>query len=527
MIEAVLTLALQADPVPAVQGALALRGGALVLPLRAEPPAEGWPRTMQVVLRSDSGRRSLEGLLAWRSPRPTAVRHWGADPVPALLRPIARGDRVLDVRAKGVGPRLVLALPLDGEGHLEVGGHRVDLLWKDLPEGMPDLRLRSGTPLGPAPALRPSAVTPGADPLERWRWELLCAADGVHPPPLPPPGLDRLAAIGSAGPWRVLLHELAAADRGVAREVLDQLTRRVTREDEVIADWVTDPGRLASLVQGQAGDAATRARAALAWSESIPPVTAWLETPLLSHMTLALANGTTKPRVVELAWARPDEIPVAVRIPGRSVLSEGLDRPAQADTIALQTGSMTSAMRLPPRIMAPTPPGLALGPFLGPITLHDAQAAAPPPPPPADRRTWAQVRRVLGRWEVLLDCGRPAGAPEALPPGGATTLEALRGHDAVLIRLHVEGQEIPIVVHPAGWSCARGNVSRLEVRTARRGDAWISRVLLPEHWTVRGFGIELVRTHGGDEAIETALLAGTPWAMLPGPVTIDVDAWDR
>ena len=526
MIECLLAATLCVEPQPAVTRALAIRGGALVLPLDSDSVGRGWPSSMRVVLRGDSGTQRLTGQVAWRGARPTAVRHWGSEPVPATLRPIHSQDRAADARDKGVGPRLVLAMPANGSGYLEVGGVRVDLLWRDLPESMPDLRLRQNDPLGPAPAIFASLQTPGVLPLERWRWELLCAADGVHPPPIPEGGLDRLAVLSAVGPWRVLMHDLAQADRGVAREVLERLTMRISRGSQRIADWVTSPSQLAMLVQGQGGDAGTRARAALAWAESIPPITAWVESPLQQRMMLVLANANTAGKVVELAWARPDEIPTAVRVPRRSVLDELVIRPDGPDTLALQTGSMASLLRLEPRVVIAEPPGVSLGPFLGPLSLQDARAASTPAPPPVDRRTWAQVRRVLGRWEILLDCGRPTGTPQSKLPAGAMTLDALRGHDAVLVRLRIDGQEIPIVVHPAGWYCGRGEVTRLEVRTARRGSAWISRVLLPERWTTNGFEVELIRTHAGDAAVETPLHGGTPWAPLPGPVFIDVTGWD-
>ncbi len=526
MIECVLAATLCVEPQPAVTRALAIRGGALVLPLDSDSVGRAWPSSMRVVLRGDSGTQRLTGQLAWREARSTAVRHWGSEPVPAILRPIHPQDRMVDARDKGMGPRLVLAMPANGSGYLEVGGVRVDLLWRDLPKSMPDLRLRQEGPLGPAPDVFPSLQTPGALPLERWRWELLCVADGVHPPPIPEGGLDRLATLSAVGPWRILMHDLAGADRGVAREVLERLTMRINRGAQRLANWVTSPSELAMLVQGQGGDAGTRARAALAWAEAIPPITAWVEVPLQQRMMLALANADTASKVVELAWARPEDIPTAVRVPRRSVFQEPVVRPNGPDALALQTGSMASLLRLGPRVIIAEPPGVSLGPFLGPLSLQDARAASSPAPPPVDRQTWAQVRRVLGRWEILLDCGRPAGTPEGTLPTGAMTLDALRGHDAVLVRLRIDGQEIPIVVHPAGWHCGRGEVARLEVRTARRGTAWISRVLLPERWTTNGFEVELIRTHAGDGAVETPLHGGTPWAPLPGPIVIDVTHWD-
>jgi hypothetical protein len=526
MIQCLLAAVVIAQPQPAVDRALAIRGGAIVLPMKMASNGGNWPATMDVVFRSNAGSQRVTGLLAWREPRPTAVRTWGSEPVPATLRSIHPKDQMLDGRNKGVGPRLMLAVPIDGEGYLDIGGHRVELRWHDLPDAMPDLRLGRNRPLGPAPTLMATTATPGVLPLERWRWELLCAADGLAAPPLPEAGLDRLAVLHAVGPWRVLMHALAKADRGVAREVLERLTMRIQRGNESIADWVTDPNQLAMFVQGQAGDQHTKAHAALAWAEAIVPVTAWLETPLQRRMTLALANAHVQRQVVELAWARPNEIPVAVGVPGRTVVDEPMSRPDAADALALQVGSMTSLLRLAPLTVVAHPPGLALGPFLGPLTLHDARAASLQSPPPADRQTWAHIRRILGRWEILLDCGRPAGTPEALLPAGAMSLNALVGHDAVLVRLHVDGQEIPIVVHPAGWHCVRGQVTRLDVRTARRGTAWISRILLPERWTSSGFAVELIRTHAGDTAVETPVQGGTPWAPLPGPIRIDVSQWD-
>jgi hypothetical protein len=299
------------------------------------------------------------------------------------------------------------------------------------------------------------------------------------------------------------------------------------RDGKAMAAWETGHTRLAELFHGQAGVASTRAQAALSWAEATVPLTAWIESPLHPRPNLVLTNGTIRPCVVELAWAQPDEIPIALRVQGHRLELEPIDRSAGAQVLALQTGSVATGLSLLPMHMSPEPPGQTIGPFLGPLTLLDAQQATPPAPPNVQRQTWAQIRRVLGRWEILLDCGRPSGAPDAPAPAGALSVDALKGHDAVLLRLHVDGQEIPIVVHAQGWYSARGEVPRLEVRTARRGDAWITRVILPEHWTRRHFGVEMIRTHAGDSAIETALMAGTPWAVLPGPLTIDVSHWDQ
>ena len=526
MIHAVLMVALGA-PTPAINQAMALRGGALMIPLTGAPSRGGWPDTMQVHLRSPHGTQSLEAMVAWLEPVSQAVRYWGADPQPLHLRRIQALDGQADAIGPGLGPQLLLSLPMDGVGNLDIAGAVVRLQWRELPEAMPDLRLDVDVPLQSPPMLTPSASTPGPGPFERWRWELLCAADGMQAPQLPEEILRRLATLHVVGPWRVLMHDLAKADRGVAREVLERLTLRIMRDDTAMAAWETNHTRLAELFLGQTGLASTRAQAALAWAEAAVPLTAWLESPLQLRPTLVLTNGTVQPCVVELAWAQPDEIPTALRVQGHQLRLEPVDRSAGPQVLALQTGAVATGLAVSPMQVSPEPPGQTLGPFLGTMTLLDAQLAAPPPPPNVHRQTWAHIRRVLGRWEILLDCGRPAGVPDAPAPAGVLSVDELRGHDAVLLRLHVDGQEIPIVVHAQGWYSARGEVSRLEVRTARRGDAWITRVILPEHWTRRHFGVEMIRTHAGDRAIETAVMAGTPWAALPGPLDIDVSGWDQ
>ena len=216
---------------------------------------------------------------------------------------------------------------------------------------------------------------------------------------------------------------------------------------------------------------------------------------------------------------------MALQVPARGAAAEPLERPQQAIVLGLQADGARAGFSLPSRNAAPEPPGLPIGPFLPVLTLHDARATTQPMPPRASAQTWAQVRRVLGRWEVLLDCRMPT-AHVGSPPD-SWHLNDLRGHEAVLLRVHIDGQEVTVVAHPFGHLYSSGSSADLKVRIARQDTGWICRVQLPDHWTNQGFGLELARTHAGSSLLETAVMAGSPWAPLPGPVLIDVGAWDQ
>jgi hypothetical protein len=523
VVVAVLAVLAPGAPEPAVTQALALRGGAMLLPLRHEEPARGWPSTMRVRWQTSRGTTIATAQLVWVEQQVLPVRHWGANPSPSRVRPI-RGHEPTIAAGSGA-PYLLFDVPHIDDGELLVGSAIVQLHWSDLPPAMPDLRLDTGIPLGPAPQLVRSAATPGLEPTERWRWELLCAVDGQAPPPLPEDLFNKRVVLHTVGRWRLLMHGLAHLDRGMARAVQELLTARVAFQGEEIAVWETSPGRLAALLAMQGGSVQTRTEALSWWLEQAIPVTAWLQEPMRTFLSLVVANSTLRTQVVETSWVLPGDIPLAVQVAPRSTATEPLERPDEGIVLGLQSAGIRAAFALPSRVLSPEPPGLPIGPFLPVLTLHDARATTQPLPPPSNVQTWAQVRRVLGRWEVLLDCRTPMLHTSALPD--AWHLDGLRGHEAVLLRLHRDGQEITVVAHPGGHLCSIGSAADLDVRIAHQANGWICRVQFPEYWTEHGFGLELVRLHGGSHAMETAVMAGTPWAPLPGPILIDGGAWDQ
>jgi len=523
IVVAVLAVLAPGAPEPAVSQALALRGGAMLLPLQHEAPAHGWPSTMRVSWQTPRGSTSATAQLVWVEQQVQSVRNWGANPSPSRVRPIRRQEPTI---AAGSGaPYLLFDVPHIDDGDLRVGNALVQLHWSDLPLAMPDLRLDPSVPLGPSPQLVLSTATPGLEPTERWRWELLCARDGVVPPPLPADLFNKRVVLYTVGRWRLLMHGLAHLDRGMARAVQELLTARVVFQGDEIAVWETSPGRLAGLLALQGGSVQTRTEALGWWLEQAVPVTAWLQSPMRTFVSLVVANSTVRTQVVETSWVRPNDIPLAVQVAARSTATEPLERPDEGIVLGLQSGGIRAGFGLPARVFSPEPPGLPIGPFLPALTLHDARATTQSSPPTSNMQTWAQVRRVLGRWEVLLDCRTPVVDP--VRPPESWHLDRLRGYEAVVLRLHLDGQEITVMVHPDGHTCSNGSAVDLVVRIAQQAHGWICRVQFPEHWTEHGFGLEMARLHGGSLAMETAIMAGTPWAPLPGPVLINVEAWDQ
>ena len=513
---ATLTLAVQATGEPAVQQALALRGGAMLLPLAFDADRSP-PSRYTLLWATDAGTRRATGEVVWAGPRSTLERHWAADPQPiefATARtPWARQ------------PWLLMDVPIDGKGDVRIGEHTVQLHWSDLPDAMPDLRLDTSTPLGPAPALVPGMDTPGIALSERWRWELLCAARGLQAPALPEDALQRRLVLHAVGRWRVLMHAAATLDRGLARSMLEALTVRAQHEGVSIAIWETLQSRLVALLAMPLDGGSTFIPSVMQWVGGATEVTAWVQAPLQRFAMLVVANAGTSSRLVEWAIARNGEVPLAVQVPPREVRSETFERPEASSALALIAGPVQAAMALPATRVAPEPPGLQIGPFHSMLTLHDAQRLKPPPPPPPGMRTWAQVRRLLGKWEVLVECHGPHAVPGAPPP--SWRVADLKGTEAILVHIAYGGQQVAVAANEAGWVCSAGAHNPVDVRTERHEAGWTCRIILPAEWTATGFEMAMARTHGGADAVETAFAPATPWTTLPGMTAVDTIAWDQ
>ncbi|MCH2137966.1 MAG: hypothetical protein MK074_02820 [Phycisphaerales bacterium] len=522
MISAALAVLIIAAPEPAVVQALAVRGGVLMVPMQAQ--SSPWPDTVAVRWTMDDGTQRDHAQVVWVDAPPTLERHWAVHPAPMRVR------RIADVPGRGgastgLGPHLILSVPCDAVGPLHIGDSSVQLQYHDLPTSMPDLRLDPSSPLGPGPARVASAHTPGTAASAFWRWELLCTADGVHAPPLPADALDRSVAMESVGRWRVLMHAIAELDRGNARAVLEALTARVEGPAGTLAAWEARPQQLTFLFNVLT--AAPEARQAVidAWLFHGAPMTSWPRAAMQEHMELVFTNADVVPQVVEVAWARDEEIPLAVHVPARHMAKEPLTREVEACVLAMQYGGIAGAWTLPCRMHAPVPPGLSIDAFAPMMTLHDAQKLQQGMPLAAGHRTVAQVRRVLGRWEVLVECqGMGPPVPTQAQVTG-TTIADLKGTEALLVRVAHGGREDAVIVRPDGWHVSSGDRSGMDVHIAPRDHGWVARVQLPSHWTSAPFGLGLARTHRGSTAVETAFMSCGPNEHAPCLVIIDPSAW--
>ena len=133
---------------PIIGQAIAMRGGSLVIPL-ADSTDVGHSIRASLVQNGRTVAR-LDPHLVWIRTAPTAVRNWSLPSHTTLIQATP---------TEHARPILVLSLPSDGRGHLEIDGTPLMLHWADLPSAMPTLRQVN------SPISSPDAQPPLHNPL--------------------------------------------------------------------------------------------------------------------------------------------------------------------------------------------------------------------------------------------------------------------------------------------------------------------------------------------------------------------------
>jgi hypothetical protein len=182
--------------------------------------------------------------------------------------------------------------------------------------------------------------------------------------------------------------------------------------------------------------------------------------------------------------------------------------------------------RLPAR-----PPGFAFTPLRPPMTLAEAEAGWQRGLLP-QRATTAQLRKIGGRWEVFLDCGRPERYQHSRDLMAVSGVQDLQGVEAVTLLLGGIDSGPILTVPETGWHrIFRGDHDgTLEVHRRSYHDRWFCRVVLPESWLPESgdavLRIGVIRTHGDGPELETAPYPTLPWRTEPGRAPIDLETWD-
>jgi hypothetical protein len=246
---------------------------------------------------------------------------------------------------------------------------------------------------------------------------------------------------------------------------------------------------------------------------------AWITREHGHNVLLSLANPDRKDVLAEIAWAIPGELPLATLVPaGRGSITRIDPLPTEELLpLIVEVGTNHLGLGVDRAVQPVEPPGAMLGPLHSTRTLSDVRAATSPPLVAPTRRTFAQFRRILGRWEIMLECRWKH------PP----TATASRYHESVTIRLG-SGQDIrDIMVSPTGLQSTHPGTAQPSVHVNSLEHAWLCRVVLPSEWVSEVISIALLRTHADGPAFETWPTPCVPWRMEFDPAPFNLNAWDQ
>ena len=550
---------------------IAPRGGVMLLPLTADKHGNQWPE--QLPLRAADGR-TLTGYVAWMHPAPPRLdRHWTDDPRNLMVRAPQPEDNSANVVESSVlGPYLLVQVPHDMEGNLRLGKQKLQPTWLDIPrfaaQGVPALESTSPfatLPDAPALTISPSPDRPDpVSPFEYWRWVLLADRLEMNPAPALGNQIERMTAEHFAALWRIGLERLAKLSPRVAEQCRNLLTQTTIDHRQPFATWVSDPAQVAALLSILLDDKRSDSQIlsdAVAWIDHQLPLVFWPQAQFGNQVTLSMATIRTEPVVTTFRWVNTNEPAQSVRIEPGVLMQVTIDRPPlplpraiglpapdepTQQALSIEAGGMRFEITFGPRVLQARPPGVFFAALSPPLTLTDVQLRQPIFVPP-DHATFAQVRRLSGRWEAFIECRRPRGeTDEAAPPLPETirSFDELRGIEAVTILIKNEPsvaesggeqqqQQIWLVIPETGyWKLVSGeNDGTLQIHRSSYGSRWYCRVVLPDAWfsaaETNPAYIGFIRSHGDSNELQTGPSSSAPWRPEPGQAAINLDLWDE
>jgi len=318
------------------------------------------------------------------------------------------------------------------------------------------------------------------------------------------------------------MHRIASADSGVAAQVVDLLTGVVQTPEGEAACWLTEHASLQLLLDlalAPESDANPLAERVLRWCDRQTPQAAWLRSSHGAAVDLCVANPSPQLAIAEVAWSRAHDVPLGIPAISGGLTTESIpppliDEPAHL-VIELGTNSLVLPVDRTPR--AVEPPGLTIGPLLPHRSLADARGGTFPAPPPLEWQTFAHVRRLMGRWEIMLECRWPTGTLARPPWDG----------EAVDVVWTCDGLEHQTRVTPTGIASTSNDAVQPRAHVSQQTHAWLCRLVLPESWTSCGTpALSLRRSHARSDASESWPTPETPWFHGHDGAAIDIEAWD-
>ena len=532
----------QTEPIAAVDGVL-------LIPLDAKRHGDNWPASIPVRF----GRGGLvQGDVIWiyAAGRDAEV-HWTSPPGGLALRPIRPSD---DSSQSNLRPHLVVDVPINASGTLELLGQTIQPVWMEAPLS-PVPAIDDDAPFDDNLSIEIAANRPDPNSaFEYWRWVLLASNLNVDAPsPLPGRSdLEQLVATYYADLWRIGLARLAAASEGVARDVRDVLTATVVLDDGTeIAAWMTDADEL-SYILGLLLDFdrtdESLVRDALAWVDTRDLLFYFAVPDDHGQLRLALVNPTSEERIVTFRWEFVDanrnraEIAVPAEVPAGRMMEVEIDRPEIEDdqpgpsALIVAVDRREERLQVRPETVRAQPPGVFFGPLLPMKTLAEAQANVQQP---ADVRiaTSATLRKLRGQWELFFECARPdTNATNRASLQSLNSPSQLAGIEAVTVFLIAEGASdskaaFTVPEHGNVMYWPGGSASGLGIERQSYGDRWYCRVSLPSSVLgdvdVDSVSIGIMRTHAGITAVESSPVAVLPWNIDPGRIRVDLSSWEN
>ncbi len=496
---------------------VAVEGGVLLVPIArdtAAPPAE-WPA--EIPAKLDDGRE-LVARIGWLVPTPSpGPTSWTASGEPFTIVDRTSNESAL--------PMLLLDLPKGYRGGVRWDGDDVAPRW--LIPASSRVREPRAEPSDSADAL-PDA----GHPLEWFRWVLLAERVGGTPPPPPGDAAGRLAARHLSEVWQAAIARIERTSPGVAEELLQRLTATCTLVDPTgpqreLAAWIADPQDLRTLlalaIDSERDDSAVM-QSVLAWLRNEPSVLLWAEEARGEEVAFGVANPETTGAVLRCRWLEDDPVPIAVVVPPRTAQRVVLQRPnrdgvsTDGGVLIIEHGLHRRRLEFGNRPAAVRPPGTSMGRFSRGLSLASLQAGRSTSPSP-ERGGSAELRRRQGRWELFVECFRPADARK----------------DELVVRVGDVEAPAAVLRVPETGPLRSGDA---EVHRASHADRWRCRVVLPETWLAAGlvgtsapgvgFSIERRLTlPGGDVERTSTGPPRPPWIDRPATEVHDLSRWPR
>lgn len=513
---------------PSVDSVTCVPGGVAAVPLAVD--AGALPARVTVTV---GGLRTSAPVVRVTSGGPATARHWTRSPE-RIVAWMASDGVPPGAEPAAADAFAMVELPASGEGDLAVNGTPVRARWLPAPQ-----RARRDAPLLAIPATVSDDRPDPAAPVDYFRWSLVASKQGARIGEPRGSAAERLWARHVDSLWAAGLERVRGRSRGVHAELMDALTGCAEDLDagRSVAAWIARPGELRSLlailVDSDRGDEDVT-RAALTWLRARWTVTAWIEEDAGDRVLLAVANPGAGEVVLRCEWLGGDAaIPPssAVAVP-RRLTRTWIERPqvvvAEGDSLAgrdraevleIRSGELRMRMAVGAREYPVRPPGLSFGAFLPPLSLADAQAAAIEPVAP-EWATTASLRRRAGRWEMMIEAMRPAGAPDP-------------SLDEVIVRFgDPAAPDHAFAVTASGaLEMRHGGDDGVAAGFMAWGDRWRARVEVPEAWLPAGghdarpMLVSLERSPGPGAARQSAALARPPWRANAPAVMVDLAAW--